>query len=70
MEMDHKLFDECSQRYKLEKQKEKEKLRERESVWSKIEEKARQNPNVRRSIENRCVFFNFYSVVLVQNFCE
>lgn len=47
MEMNHKLFDECSQKYKLEKQKEKEKLRDRDSAWVKIESKARQNPNVR-----------------------
>lgn len=46
MEMNHKLFDECSQKYKLEKQKEKEKLHERDSAWTKIESKARQNPNV------------------------
>jgi serine/threonine-protein phosphatase 2A regulatory subunit B' len=46
MEMNHKLFDECSQKYKLEKQKEKDKLRDRDSAWSKIESKARQNPNV------------------------
>jgi hypothetical protein len=46
MEMNHKLFDECSQKYKLEKQKEKDKLRERDTAWTKIESKARQNPNV------------------------
>jgi serine/threonine-protein phosphatase 2A regulatory subunit B' len=46
MEMNHKLFDECSQKYKLEKQKEKDKLRDRDSAWMKIESKARQNPNV------------------------
>lgn len=46
MEMNHKLFDECSQKYKVEKQKEKEKLRDRDSAWTKIESKARQNPNV------------------------
>jgi len=47
MEMNHKLFDECSQKYKIEKQKEKDKLRDRDSAWSKIETKARQNPNVK-----------------------
>jgi len=47
MEMNHKLFDECSQKYKLEKQKEKDKLRDRDSAWMKIESKARQNPNVK-----------------------
>jgi serine/threonine-protein phosphatase 2A regulatory subunit B' len=46
MEMNHKLFDECSQKYKLEKQKEKEKLHDRDTAWMKIESKARQNPNV------------------------
>ncbi len=46
MEMNHKLFDECSQKYKVEKQKEKDKLRERDSAWMKIESKARQNPSV------------------------
>ena len=46
MEMNHKLFDECSQKYKLEKQKEKEKLRDRDTAWTKIESKARQNPSV------------------------
>lgn len=46
MEMNHKLFDECSQRYKAEKQKEKEKLMERDTAWQKIESKARQNPSV------------------------
>ncbi|MHC5720107.1 MAG: hypothetical protein ACYTX0_50770 [Nostoc sp.] len=46
MEMNHKLFDECSQKYKLEKQKEKDKLRDRDSAWTKIESKARQNPSV------------------------
>ncbi len=47
MEMNHKLFDECSQKYKIEKQKEKDKLRDRDSAWIKIESKARQNPNVK-----------------------
>ena len=47
MEMNHKLFDECSSKYKIEKQKEKEKLRDRDSAWTKIESKARQNPSVR-----------------------
>ena len=46
MEMNHKLFDECSSKYKVEKQKEKEKLRDRDSAWTKIESKARQNPSV------------------------
>ncbi|KAL3971592.1 thrombospondin type-1 domain-containing protein 4 [Sarotherodon galilaeus] len=44
MEMNQKLFDDCTQQYKAEKQKEKYKLKEREEVWHKIEELARQNP--------------------------
>uniref|UniRef100_A0AAX7U3Z1 Serine/threonine protein phosphatase 2A regulatory subunit n=1 Tax=Astatotilapia calliptera TaxID=8154 RepID=A0AAX7U3Z1_ASTCA len=44
MEMNQKLFDDCTQQYKAEKQKEKYKLKEREEVWHRIEELARQNP--------------------------
>ncbi len=61
MEMNHKLFDECSQKYKLEKQKEKDKLRDRDSAWTKIESKARQNPNVK----NKRNLNKFYLFILV-----
>ncbi|XP_033835449.1 serine/threonine-protein phosphatase 2A 56 kDa regulatory subunit delta isoform isoform X2 [Periophthalmus magnuspinnatus] len=44
MEMNQKLFDDCTQQYKADKQKEKYKLKEREEVWSRIEGLARQNP--------------------------
>ncbi|XP_039595044.1 serine/threonine-protein phosphatase 2A 56 kDa regulatory subunit delta isoform [Polypterus senegalus] len=44
MEMNQKLFDDCTQQYKAEKQKEKYKLKEREEIWHKIEELAQQNP--------------------------
>uniref|UniRef100_A0A8C8M5Y8 Serine/threonine protein phosphatase 2A regulatory subunit n=1 Tax=Oncorhynchus tshawytscha TaxID=74940 RepID=A0A8C8M5Y8_ONCTS len=44
MEMNQKLFDDCTQQYKAEKQKEKCKLKEREEVWHKIEELAKHNP--------------------------
>ncbi|XP_028459453.1 serine/threonine-protein phosphatase 2A 56 kDa regulatory subunit delta isoform [Perca flavescens] len=44
MEMNQKLFDDCTQQYKAEKQKEKYKLKEREEVWYKIEELAQHNP--------------------------
>uniref|UniRef100_A0A096MH81 Serine/threonine protein phosphatase 2A regulatory subunit n=1 Tax=Poecilia formosa TaxID=48698 RepID=A0A096MH81_POEFO len=44
MEMNQKLFDDCTQHYKAEKQKEKYKLKERDEVWMKIEDLARQNP--------------------------
>lgn len=45
MEMNQKLFDDCLQQYKAEKQKEKYKLKEREEVWLKIEDLARLNPH-------------------------
>ncbi|CAF1080545.1 unnamed protein product [Brachionus calyciflorus] len=47
MELNQKLFDECSQKYKAERQKEKEKMRERDDLWSKIENMAKQNPKYR-----------------------
>jgi len=53
MEMNHKLFDECSQKYKLDKQKEKEKLRQRDSAWTQLEAKARQNPNYKIFASNQ-----------------
>uniref|UniRef100_A0A8C4Q1R8 Protein phosphatase 2 regulatory subunit B'gamma n=1 Tax=Eptatretus burgeri TaxID=7764 RepID=A0A8C4Q1R8_EPTBU len=44
MEMNQKLFDDCTQRYKAERLKEKQKLREREEAWYKIENLAKVNP--------------------------
>ncbi|KAF4532338.1 hypothetical protein B566_EDAN003641 [Ephemera danica] len=45
MEMNQKLFDECTQNYKQEKQRrEKERVKEREEAWVRIEELAMQNP--------------------------
>lgn len=44
MEMNQKLFDDCTQQYKAERQKEKEKLREREEVWIKVSNLAKSNP--------------------------
>jgi len=40
MEMNQKLFDECTQQYKNERQKEKQKMKEREESWMKLEEQA------------------------------
>ncbi len=63
--MNHKLFDECSQKYKVEKQKEKDKLRERDSAWTKIESKARQNPNVSlysHEKKNNKSFYDYFSI--------
>eukprot|EP00794_Sanderia_malayensis_P019980 gene19980-21938_t len=45
MEMNQKLFDECAKKYKEEKLMEKERLRERETAWEKIENLAINNPN-------------------------
>ncbi|KAG6460096.1 hypothetical protein O3G_MSEX011774 [Manduca sexta] len=47
MEMNQKLFDECSQQYKQEKQKERERLQLREEVWLQIEARAAANPACR-----------------------
>ncbi|XP_061545247.1 serine/threonine-protein phosphatase 2A 56 kDa regulatory subunit delta isoform isoform X2 [Phycodurus eques] len=44
MEMNQKLFDLCTQQYKSGKHKEKHKMKEREQIWSKLEELARHNP--------------------------
>ncbi|KAK6635219.1 Serine/threonine-protein phosphatase 2A 56 kDa regulatory subunit gamma isoform [Polyplax serrata] len=56
MEMNQKLFDECTQQYK-EKQK-KEKDRRKEDIWCRIEELAKRNPNYapnkNNSIESSC----------------
>uniref|UniRef100_A0A3Q2YKQ1 Protein phosphatase 2, regulatory subunit B', delta n=1 Tax=Hippocampus comes TaxID=109280 RepID=A0A3Q2YKQ1_HIPCM len=46
MEMNQKLFDDCTQQYKSDKHKEKHKMKEREQMWSKLEELARRNPRL------------------------
>uniref|UniRef100_G1MX51 Serine/threonine protein phosphatase 2A regulatory subunit n=1 Tax=Meleagris gallopavo TaxID=9103 RepID=G1MX51_MELGA len=46
MEMNQKLFDDCTQQYKAEKQKGRFRMKEREEMWQKIEELARLNPQV------------------------
>ncbi|KAK3573729.1 hypothetical protein QTP86_032087 [Hemibagrus guttatus] len=53
MEMNQKLFDDCTQQYKAEKQKEKYKLKEREEIWHKIEQLAKQNPQYIMYNENQ-----------------
>ncbi|XP_075222490.1 serine/threonine-protein phosphatase 2A 56 kDa regulatory subunit gamma isoform-like isoform X2 [Lycorma delicatula] len=45
MEMNQKLFDECTQQYKQDKQKEKEKQKEREDLWGRVENLAMRNPS-------------------------
>jgi serine/threonine-protein phosphatase 2A regulatory subunit B' len=44
MEINQKLFDECTQNYKLQRQKDKEFLMKRDSVWMRIESLASANP--------------------------
>jgi len=46
MEMNQKLFDECTQKYKAERSKEKERLKARQEAWNKVESSARANPDV------------------------
>ena len=48
MEMNQKLFDECSQKYKQDRQREKEKTKERDELWNKIEQNAKKNPKYRQ----------------------
>ena len=44
MEMNQKLFDDCTQQYRAERLREKEKLKEREEFWSRLETEAVSNP--------------------------
>nr|XP_029503076.1 serine/threonine-protein phosphatase 2A 56 kDa regulatory subunit gamma isoform-like isoform X2 [Oncorhynchus nerka] len=44
MEMNQKLFDDCTQQFRTEKNKEKAKWKEREEAWVKIENLAKFNP--------------------------
>lgn len=44
MEMSHKLFDECNDKFKNERQLEDEQYAKREEVWQQIEELAQNNP--------------------------
>lgn len=46
MEMNQKLFDECTQQYKAERLKEKERQKQRLDAWNKVETIARANPDV------------------------
>ncbi|XP_061721502.1 serine/threonine-protein phosphatase 2A 56 kDa regulatory subunit gamma isoform-like isoform X2 [Cydia pomonella] len=44
MEMNQKLFDECTQQYKQEKHKERERLLQREELWQRLEARAARAP--------------------------
>lgn len=74
MEMNQKLFDECSQKYKAERQREKEKMKERDDLWNKIEHVAKQNPKVRIHFVQICLIYLVkylkYFPIQVSRFCE
>ncbi|XP_055905258.1 serine/threonine-protein phosphatase 2A 56 kDa regulatory subunit gamma isoform isoform X2 [Eupeodes corollae] len=44
MEMNQKLFDECSKNYRQEKQLERERMSHREELWAQVENLAKTNP--------------------------
>lgn len=46
MEMNQKLFDDCTHQYKIEQKKEKEKQKQRLEAWEKLENLARKNPDM------------------------
>ena len=48
MEMNQKLFDDCTQQYRAERLREKEKLKEREEFWSRLETEAVNSPDYHR----------------------
>jgi len=67
MEMNQKLFDECTQQYKAERQKEKEKAKKRIEAWKFVESKAAANPDVEEVTKmlNNVSMINAGSVSLV-----
>ncbi|XP_051951617.1 serine/threonine-protein phosphatase 2A 56 kDa regulatory subunit gamma isoform-like isoform X2 [Xyrauchen texanus] len=52
MEMNQKLFDDCTQQFRAEKNKEKAKWKEREEAWIKIESLAKSNPQFMMYIDS------------------
>ena len=52
MEMNQKLFDECTQQYKIEQKKDKEKQKQRLEAWEKLESLAMKNPDTREIMTN------------------
>ncbi|KAL1129540.1 hypothetical protein AAG570_012485, partial [Ranatra chinensis] len=50
MEMNHKLVDDCTQLYKQDRQKEKERQKDRDDKWGKVEGLAMRNPNYRPNV--------------------
>ncbi|XP_026468481.1 serine/threonine-protein phosphatase 2A 56 kDa regulatory subunit gamma isoform isoform X2 [Ctenocephalides felis] len=52
MEMNQRLFDECTQNYKQEKQKDKERTQQREEFWSRVESLAKTSPHWEKLINS------------------
>ena len=50
MEMNQKMFDECSQKYKQDRTRENETNQKREDLWVRIEQNARKNPKYREFV--------------------
>jgi ABC-type lipoprotein release transport system permease subunit len=58
MEMNQKLFDDCTNKYKIEVKKEREKSKQRVEAWQKLENLARSNPDIEHLsylIEGQCI---------------
>jgi len=64
MEMNQRLFDECTQQYKAEQKKEKEKAKQRLEAWKKIDNLARANPDIHKltSLMKECTFMEIENV--------
>ncbi|KAG5682375.1 hypothetical protein PVAND_011731 [Polypedilum vanderplanki] len=58
MEMNHKLFDECNNKFKNERQLETEQYAKREEIWREIEELARKNNPQFESLINHMEFLS------------
>lgn len=56
MEMNQKLVDECTQQYKQERQREKERVKGREEAWQKVETQAKRNQGYAPEMTNNVDF--------------
>merc|ERR1711894_665286 len=67
MEMNQRLFDECTQQYKAEQKKEKEKAKQRIEAWKKLDNLARANPDIHKltSLMKECTFMEIETVDIV-----
>ncbi len=71
--MNQKLFDDCTQKYKIEQKKEREKSKQRIEAWQKLESLARSNPDIEHLshlIEGQCTLVRTQkSICPLLNFC-